>query len=235
MFNALLFDFDGVVLDSISLMRFAFAESYRRVVGESEPPVNDFLAHSGDALQSILGKMKLPPEMRKHYRQISIKNMSMIEIVPGMCEVLEILVKRGFKLGLVTGKESDRTAGILEFFNLASYFSVVICSDMVEQAKPHPACVYKALAELRTDPAQTILVGDTKNDIIAAKRANVTALGVSWGIGKRNDLIRAGADRVVDYPYKIIDFLDSLNRQVCFASSGSNRIVDNEKNQVEAS
>ena len=207
MYTTILFDLDGVVIDSISLQRLAFAESYRHVIGEGEPPIEHYLSHSGDSFPNIMDKMGLPRDMWQAYREFSTQYMDMIEIVPRIGEVLEELVDRNVKLGLVTGKESDRTAKVLNHFNLAKFFPVVICSDMVAHAKPHPDCVYKALRALQSDPEQTVLIGDAENDIIAAKSSSVTALGVTWGVGKRDILVCAGADGVVDDPSEIIDFV----------------------------
>ena len=186
MYTTILFDFDGVVIDSISLQRFAFAKSYRHVLGEGDPPVDQYLSHSGDSFPNIMDKMGLPHDMWGPYRELSTKNMDMITIVPSICELLEGLVDWNIKLGLVTGKESDRTAQVLRYLNLARYFPVVICSDMVKQTKPHPECLYRAMGELQANPACTVYVGDSENDIIAAKSAGITALGVTWGVGKRN-------------------------------------------------
>ncbi len=63
MYTTILFDFDGVVIDSVSLQRFAFAKSYRHVIGEGEPPIDQYLSHSGDSFPNIMNKMGLPHDM----------------------------------------------------------------------------------------------------------------------------------------------------------------------------
>ena len=227
MYTTILFDFDGVVIDSISLQRFAFAKSYRHVIGEGAPPIDQYLSHSGDSFPNIMDKMGLPRDMWYSYREFSTQNMDMITIVPLICELLERLIGWNVKLGLVTGKESDRTAQILNDFNLARYFQVVICSDMVTQAKPHPECLHRAIGELQAHPASTVYVGDSENDIMAAKSAGITALGVTWGVGKRNSLVSAGADGIVDDPREIIDFM------VEHGSQKQTQILGVNKNGVE--
>ena len=207
MYTTILFDFDGVVIDSISLQRLAFAESYRHVVGEGEPPIDNYLSHSGDSFPNIMDKMGLPRDMWHSYREFSTQNMDLIECAPRIYELLDGLIDWNVKLGLVTGKESDRTSQVLNSFNLAQYFPVVICSDMVTHAKPHPECLFRAMDEIQADHAQTVYIGDSENDIIAAKSAGITALGVTWGVGKRHGLLKVGADGVVDDPREIIDFL----------------------------
>ena len=232
MYTTMLFDFDGVVIDSISLQRSAFAESYRHVIGEGEPPIEHYLSHSGDSFPNIMDKMGLPRAMWHPYREFSTNHMNMIEIIPHICELLDELVERKVKLALVTGKESDRTAQVLNDFNLARYFPVVICSDMVTHAKPHPESVHRAIHELQADPAQTVLIGDSENDILAAKSSGVTALGVTWGVGNRDGLVCAGADGIVDNPREIIDFLTKNDSDNQSQILGKNQNGTEKKNGV---
>ncbi len=233
MYTTILFDLDGVVIDSISLQRMAFAESYHDVVGEGEPPIDNYLSHSGDSFPNIMDKMGLPREMWQPYREFSTQYMNLIEIVPKMSDVLEELVERKVRLGLVTGKESGRTAQVLNDFNLARYFPVVVCSDMVTHAKPHPESVHRALRELQADPTQTAFIGDSENDILAAKSAGITALGVTWGVGKREGLVCAGADGIVENPREIIDFLTKNDPQNQSQILGRSQNVTEKKNGVD--
>ena len=232
MYSTVLFDLDGVIIDSISLQRMAFAESYNHVIGEGEPPIDKYLSYSGDSFPNIMDKMGLPHDLWHRYREFSTQFMDLIEIVPKICEVLEELVDRNVKLGLVTGKESDRAAQVLIDFNLARYFSVVVCSDMVPHAKPHPDCVHRAIRELQADPTQTVLIGDSENDMLAAKKGGITALGVTWGVGKQDDLVGAGADGIVEYPREIIDFLTKNDLQNQSQTLGRNQNGTQKKNGV---
>jgi AHBA synthesis associated protein len=201
--SVVLFDLDGVIIDSGPLMRYAFAESYRRVVGESAAPIERYLSYSGDSFLRIMDRMELPREMYPHFREISMRRLDMIRLFPGMRAVVEELAQH-VRLGIVTGKDSERTKQILEHVSLEGSFELAICSDMVRKPKPNPESVYTALEALHAEPSEAVMVGDAISDIVAARRASVPTVGVSWGMGTREHLAGVGADRLVDEPAELV-------------------------------
>lgn len=181
MLRAVIFDFDGVLIDSEPLMRLAFADSYRRVVGDGPPPVEAYLEHMGESFTRIMDHLKLPHALWEPYKEFCRQNIAQISLFPGARELLDWTRSADLKSGLLTGKDRARTLQILEHFELREFFEVVIASDELSRPKPHPEGVVRMLRELVCGSAQAVMVGDAVNDIVCAQEAGVRAVAVTWG------------------------------------------------------
>jgi 3-amino-5-hydroxybenzoic acid synthesis related protein len=181
MLRAVIFDFDGVLIDSEPLMRLAFADSYRRVVGDGPPPIEAYLEHMGESFPRIMDRLNLPQALWEPYKEFCRQNVARITLFPGTRELLDWTRAADLKSGLLTGKDRARTLEILEHFGLREFFEVVIASDELEQPKPHPEGVRRMLGELGCGPTQAVMIGDAVNDIVCAQEAGVRAVAVTWG------------------------------------------------------
>ncbi|HBZ81150.1 MULTISPECIES: HAD family hydrolase [Brevibacillus] len=179
--KSVVFDFDGVIIDSLEVQRKAFYDSFQLVSDGPLPSFEEFLGHSGDSIPNIFAKMNLPQSMVEHYRKIASSNIHLIEIVAGMEDVLRFIQQEGWKCGLCTGKDRKRTIHILEEFRLIDYFDGVVCSDDVTHPKPHPESLLVAIEQLQSGIDHSVFVGDGKNDLICAREAQVKSIAVAWG------------------------------------------------------
>ena len=190
--KAVVFDFDGVIINSSEVQKQALLESYRMVVGEGFPSVDEFFSHSGDSLENIFKKMKLPAEMLEPYRKLSKESLKDIKVHEGMEDLLIRLRNRKVKCALCTGKDRERTLQILDYIGLRDYFDVIVCSDDVTFPKPDPESLMSAMELMGESAGDTVMVGDAVNDILCAKAADVSSIAVSWGDTKP-DVLRKEA------------------------------------------
>ncbi|WP_064199363.1 HAD family hydrolase [Brevibacillus brevis] len=179
--KSVVFDFDGVIIDSLEVQRKAFFDSFQLVSNGPLPSFEEFLGHSGDSIPNIFSKMNLPLSMVEHYRRIASSNIHLIEIVEGMEEILRFIQNEGWKCGLCTGKDRKRTIHILKEFELIDYFDTVVCSDDVTHPKPHPESLLLAIEQLHSNVDHSVFVGDGKNDLICARESQVKSIAVAWG------------------------------------------------------
>lgn len=179
--KGIIFDFDGVIIDSFKVQEKALLESYQMIVGEGKPSLEEFFSCSGDSIENIFRHMGLPLTMVEPYKKISRENMDCITVFEGIVELLEHLKKQGYKIGLCTGKNRERTLEILEYLDLSQYFDVVICSDDVARPKPAPDSLELAIQLLGIDGKRAVMVGDAPNDIKCAKSLKVKSIAVTWG------------------------------------------------------
>jgi phosphoglycolate phosphatase len=130
-------------------------------------------------------------------------------LYPGVAEALVALDEAGWLLGVATGKSDRGLALCLERHGIAPHFVTLQTADR-HPSKPHPAMIEAALAETGTEARQGMMVGDTSYDIMMAKAAGVTAVGVAWGYHEREELLAAGADYIAEHPSDIVGFIKAF-------------------------
>lgn len=181
MLRAVIFDLDGVLIDSEPLMRLAFADSYQRIIGHGVPPIEAYLEHMGESFPRIMDRLNLPHTLWEPYKRFCQQHITQIKLFPGSRELLEWTRSARLKVGLLTGKDRSRTLQILEHFEIQDFFDVTIASDQLNLPKPDPEGVLKMLEELGCGATQSVMVGDAVNDIICAQGAGVKAIAITWG------------------------------------------------------
>ena len=127
---------------------------------------------------------------------------------PGVREMLESLNR--WKLAAVTNKSHDTSVKALRATGLLPFFSLVLGGDSVPRKKPAPDPVLKAARTFGVSPSECAVVGDTENDILAAKAAGARSIGVTWGYGTRSTLEAAGVDHLIETPEALPPLLRAL-------------------------
>lgn len=119
---------------------------------------------------------------------------------PGAEECLRRLAKRNdLLLAIATGKSRRGLDALIAANGLQGLFASVQTADD-NPSKPAPGMLFAALIEAGVDAGQAVMVGDTSFDMEMAQAAGMRGIGVDWGYHSRDDLIRAGAERIVhDY------------------------------------
>lgn len=192
-FDAIVFDLDGVLIDSRPQMEFVFRECYRKFGDGGEPPVERFFERMGMPLPDILKELDLPPEMASHYRELSRQLYKQIRVVSGAHSALDFIKEMGLPLGLMTGKDRARTLEILSHFALKHYFSGIVCGDDAYPGKPAPEGLW-ALAKLfDVDRHRVVIVGDSVLDVRCGLTAGAIAVGATWGFEPPERMICSGA------------------------------------------
>ena len=182
MLKAIIFDLDGVLIDSEPLMRFAFETSYRRVIGDGTPPIEAYLEHMGESFPRIMDQLGLPHTLWPPYLELCQKHIDHITLFPKSRELLEWASSLNLKLAILTGKDRMRTLQILDHFGLSHFFEVVVASDQLRHPKPDPEGMLCSLELLECSAEEAVMIGDAVSDITCAQRSGVTAIAVTWGI-----------------------------------------------------
>ena len=182
MLKAVIFDLDGVLIDSEPLMRYAFERAYRQVIGSGTPPIESYLEHMGESFPHIMKHLGLPLTMWEPYKQLCRENIGRIRLFPQSRLLLAGLRTLRLRLAVLTGKDRGRTLHTLEHFSLLHYFDAVVASDQLRHPKPHPEGLLHTLGLLGHAPHEAVMIGDAVSDILCAQRAGVRAVAVTWGI-----------------------------------------------------
>lgn len=215
--KCVIFDFDGVIINSRDLQKKALKKAYQDIIGIGEPPYEEFFLLSGDSLSNIFNHLNLPLSMIPIYTTVSRENIFMIKVNQGMYEVLNILNQLGVYCALCTGKSRERTLEILKYLDIDFFFSQIVCSDDVKQPKPNKESVIKIMNQLNLNPENTIFVGDGINDILCAHNAGIASIAVSWGDIKGDILERYEPDKIANTPEQLAGYLKEWinNKLIC--------------------
>ena len=119
-------------------------------------------------------------------------------LFPAVADTLGALHAKGLPLALVTNKPTPFVAPILASLDIAKYFTVVIGGDDVKNKKPHPEPLLLVAEKLGLAPADLLFVGDSRNDIQAAKAAGCSSIGLTYGYNYGEPISLSEPDYIFD-------------------------------------
>ncbi len=210
--EAVLFDWDGTLLDSFDADSSAYLAMFREM---GIPWGLDELArHYSPNWYNVYRAAKLPRARwddanrawRKQYANHKPK------LVAGARRLLA-WVGRRFRLGLVTSGDRDRVARQLRYFQLTRLFAARVCADDTAQKKPHPAPLRLALKQMCLEPGSCIYVGDSPHDLEMARRAGVRAIAVIGRFPTEKGLRAAKPEFLLGSINELPTVLDRLQEQ----------------------
>lgn len=200
--DAVLFDFDGTLVDTIPLILDSFRHATREVLGEAVP--DEVLGRNvGIPLKVQFAEFTddeaLADQLLRVYRQYNRANHdAQARLFEGVTEALAVLAERRMPMGVVTSKARDIAWQGIELFALGGFFTTVITMDDVVRYKPDPLPLVTAAQALGVDVTRTIYVGDSPHDVNAALAAGALAVAAPWGVASRERLLEARPHFVLD-------------------------------------
>ncbi|MBW8089268.1 HAD-IA family hydrolase [Streptomyces hygroscopicus subsp. hygroscopicus] len=208
--TSVVFDLDGVLVNSFAVMREAFTRAYAEVVGEGEPPFEEYNRHLGRYFPDIMRIMGLPLEMEAPFVRESYRLAHLVEMFDGVPELLSELRHRGVRLAVATGKSGPRARSLLDTLGIRGQFEVVLGSDEVARPKPAPDIVLKAMDVMDADPDRTVMVGDAVTDLASARGAGITAVAAMWGETDEETLLAAEPDVILRKPAELLSLCQAV-------------------------
>jgi HAD superfamily hydrolase (TIGR01549 family) len=127
-------------------------------------------------------------------------------VIPGVGEMLEALGQR-YPMAIITTRSRPTTLDFLENSHLQRFFSVVVTGQTCSRTKPHPMPVLWAANQMGIPPEACLMVGDTTVDIRAGRAAGAQTTGVLCGFGMRDELLKAGADLILESTPELANYL----------------------------
>jgi pyrophosphatase PpaX len=205
-FPAVLFDFDGTVVDSGEMIVASMRHAAQAVLG-LEIPDEELRAHVGGAGLRDQMLMLAPDRVEELVAAYRVHNEPLHDsLLPcaGMPEALERLRAEGRRLGLVTAKRRATVQLAFDRLPLEHLFEVVVASEDTERHKPDPAPVLLALERLGVRPEEAAYVGDSPFDVAAANAAGVFSIAVGWGNIHPRERVEA------EHPDAYVETVDEL-------------------------
>jgi pyrophosphatase PpaX len=209
--QTVLFDLDGTLIDSIRLI----LDSYHHTLTQHNLPARsdeEWLHGVGTPLHVQFSQWRDTPEMLEAmiatYREFNLKHHDrMVTVYPGVVEAVREIKSAGIQTGLVTSKNRQGALRGLALVGLEALMDVMVCADEVNNPKPHPEPVEKAVALLGADPARTVYVGDSIHDMHSGRAAGVKTAAALWGPFGRSHLERARPDYWLEKPEDLVGLM----------------------------
>ena len=178
----ILFDLDGVLIDSKRNMEIAWSEVCK--IHQLAVNFEDYFSNIGRPFKDILDILNIKKNqsgIEQTFNDISTQFLNEVNYYTGVEATLEYLVKKDIKTGIVTSKNTVKTNKILDLISFD--FDIVQTPNSTLQGKPEPDHIIYAMSMLNIDLKHTLYIGDMKVDYLAAKGANIDYMHAGWGYG----------------------------------------------------
>ena len=212
-FDLIIFDADGTLVDTetdvhISLnlalealdLPLISIKTARKAIG---PGPHDFLRY-------VLGEHNLHrgQEFREAFRPIYHEHCA-DHTAPfeGIIPLLEQLKKKRIKTAVATNKARKSTDYIFRKLGLDHFFDLIVARDEVKNPKPEPDMLFESCKKLAVAPHRTLMLGDTDNDILAARSAGIKSCLALWGYSHTMDELIQMADFAVHRPLELLHII----------------------------
>lgn len=205
--GAIVFDLDGTLIDSAPDIQGAL----NRLLGEHDLPALDLATVKsmiGDGTATLIERgfaalgAPVPPELlpARNARMLELYAQHATELTipyPGVIETLESLAASGRRIGICTNKAQGLAEQVIAEMGLAPLIEITVGGDTPAGRKPDPAPLLAAIRLLGASPADTLMVGDSLNDVEAARAAGVKVALVTYGYHHQEPR-SLGADLLLD-------------------------------------
>jgi phosphoglycolate phosphatase len=209
--NGVLFDLDGTLLDTASDIARALNRTFvdygwpplpvsdvSRMIGRGSPILVERAAAALGHILNDADRSVMVEHFFDHYGALEESNESDAKAYPGVVETLQTLHEAGMHTAVVTNKQRRFASALLKRLNLVQWIDVVVGGDTCERRKPDPQPLLFACESLALLPSRTLMVGDSLNDVTAARAANIPIICVPYGYNEGQDPRSLACDAMID-------------------------------------
>jgi len=200
--DLIIFDLDGTLVDSRDDIANAVNFTLKKI-GLKEKSISEISSHIGTGVEDLIRKSLGNKEevllkralsvFEEHYKKHSTDNSV---LYPNVKEILEYF--KGKRKVIVTNRNYEFALLTLKTLGIYDYFEHIIGGDDIGCMKPSSCPLDMSMQRLNASKEEAIIVGDMDIDIVAGKKAGIVTCGVTYGIGKKEDIIKAKPDFIID-------------------------------------
>ena len=213
----IIFDLDGTLVHSIPDMHNAINKTLTEYSLEkiSEEKLQTFVGEGMLSLSKRVvdycgGNKNLYETVFNSYRQnYSEEPFKYSTLMPGVMNALDYFYNQKIPMGICTNKRQFVTEKLIKQMSLDNFFDVIIGAQDNIPLKPKPDMIQLAINKFNSTKSSFFMVGDTSNDVDAAKSANIKSIAVNGGY-THVDINSLGADYTLETMEEIIDLFESF-------------------------
>jgi phosphoglycolate phosphatase len=198
--EAILFDLDGTLLDTAADIAEALNRTLaehgwppvppgevRRMIGRGAPMLIERAAMFQNRASDEAGKAAMVERFFHHYGFLEESGEFKAETYAGAAECLRTLHEAGLRIAVVTNKQHRFANGLLKKLGLRPWVDCIVGGDSCPRRKPDPAPLLFACEQIKVAPSRALMVGDSTNDVQAARGAGIPVLCVPYGYNEGAD------------------------------------------------
>jgi phosphoglycolate phosphatase len=203
-----MFDLDGTLLDSVPDLAAA-VDSMLLQLNLPAAGIDKVRTWVGNGARTLVERALLSQRPQPAtpgdyeaalalFMQAYADNHRFTQVYPGVFECLDWLATRQIPLAVITNKPQRFVGPLLEEKGLAGYFRWVIAGDTLTHQKPDPEALLHVMREAGVTPEHCLFVGDSRNDVLAARAAGVRCVAVSYGYNHGRPVAEEDPDLLLD-------------------------------------
>ncbi len=206
--SLILFDLDGTLVDSAAdlyrAMNLSLAKLGLPLVTEAQVRVwvGKGAAKLCEAvLNHLFGQVdaQQQTQLLSTFMQVYAQELCVdTQVYEGVLPFLDYCQAQHIAMACVTNKPEHLARGILDVLQLATYFKMVVGGDSLAERKPHPLPLLHCVEQEGVSVAETLMIGDSSNDVEAARRAGIDCIVVSYGYNHGESIYDCQPQQVVD-------------------------------------
>ena len=209
--TSIFFDLDGTLTDP----KVGITRSIQYALGRLDHPIpasHELTWCIGPplraSLKQLLGTDALAEAALLLYRE-RFGDIGLYEndVYPGIEDTLSVLAQSGRRMFVATSKAAVYAERIIDHFKLRDYFERVFGSELDGTRADKTELLGYALQTMNVDPSESVMIGDRKFDMIGARNNGMTAVGVLYGYGTKEELLAGGAQHVCAAPRGLLDHM----------------------------
>ncbi len=205
----ILIDLDGTLVDSVPDLAFCVDAMLARLgrAPRGEAAVRTWVGNGLERLvrRALIGQLDGEPEESDYrlahpiFLELYADNAcNRSALYPGVREGLDFLKSAGYPLGCITNKAAQFTEPLLKHLGLWNDFGLVVSGDTLPRRKPDPLPLLHAASHFGVAPHDALMIGDSVNDVQAARAAGFGIVCTSYGYNHGQDIRDARPDAVID-------------------------------------
>lgn len=208
-YKVILFDLDGTLTDP----QEGICKSINHALGYYgiEKPLGELTKYIGPPLlksfAELVGEENAADAVKYYRERFSVVGLYENEIYPNVKETLTLLKEKGYTLCTASSKPQVFVEKILQHFDIAQYFTVIGGATLDGKIGEKEQVIEMVLDAVKADKADTVMVGDTKFDLIGAEIMGLDAIGVTYGFASKEELAQYRHIALIDDISQIFDVL----------------------------
>ncbi|WP_373819532.1 phosphoglycolate phosphatase [Glaesserella sp.] len=220
-FKLIGFDLDGTLVNSLPDLALSLNSAFAEV-GLPQAPEEQVLTWIGNGADVLFSKglewtgragefsEAQIAQIKRRFGHFYGENVCNISVLyPNVKSTLETLHAEGYILAVVTNKPTKHVLPVLKAFKIDHLFSEALGGQSLPVIKPHPAPLYYLCGKFGLYPYEILFVGDSKNDILAAKAAGCVSVGLTYGYNYNIPISESNPDYVCDDFAEILDIINN--------------------------